>query len=310
MRKLTFLVVAGLIVSMGRAASAERYQVLGLGGAGGMYTPAISPRNPKLMFISCDMSGDYRSTTGGKTWEMIDSMQLRSSRTCRPMFVGDKVYWTSGGELRVSEDEGATWKPVCPDGAPWKREAVKRLASLSGRRQALFVGVGNAVYVSRNGGKTWQKGPSGPGKCGGIAVAGGKVYASVGSKMWVSGDSGQTWQSLAVTAAKGQAIKWITAGSKGGRSIVYVIAGDVGVLRSLDGGKSWNHVLRLGGGDRDCILMATNQTEVAYACNRKEVYRTVNGGKNWERCFIMRGAGSNVERALGVLHLAAWSRGE
>ena len=51
-----------------------------------MYTPAISPVDPNLILSSCDMSGVYRSTDGGKNWELIPYKQLTSSTSVRPVW--------------------------------------------------------------------------------------------------------------------------------------------------------------------------------------------------------------------------------
>src|SRR5215469_7853812 len=57
----------------------QTWMALGLGGGGAMYTPAISPADPKLMLLGCDMSGAYRSADGGRTWELIHYAQLTGS---------------------------------------------------------------------------------------------------------------------------------------------------------------------------------------------------------------------------------------
>src|SRR5947209_4992778 len=75
------------------------YQVMGIGGAGGMFTPAVSPADPNLMFISCDMGGVYRSTDGGRSWAMLHWRQLCGSLRCRPAFAKDAIYWASGDTL-------------------------------------------------------------------------------------------------------------------------------------------------------------------------------------------------------------------
>jgi hypothetical protein len=43
---------------------------VGLGLSGAMYHPKISPYNPKLMFVACDMLGLYRSDKAGDQWTM------------------------------------------------------------------------------------------------------------------------------------------------------------------------------------------------------------------------------------------------
>ena len=67
-------------------AAPVKWEPIGFSGNGGMYSPAISPVNPKLMMAHCDMSGAYLSHDGGNTWEMINCLQLRGSTTCKPAF--------------------------------------------------------------------------------------------------------------------------------------------------------------------------------------------------------------------------------
>src|SRR5690348_6973012 len=52
---------------------------VGPGGGGSMFWPAISPHDPNLMFVSCDMNGFYRSEDGGRTWTMLDGRRMRAS---------------------------------------------------------------------------------------------------------------------------------------------------------------------------------------------------------------------------------------
>jgi hypothetical protein len=52
---------------------------VGLGGGGTMFAPQVSPHDPNLLFVACDMSGLYRSTDRGKTWLMCDARQVQSS---------------------------------------------------------------------------------------------------------------------------------------------------------------------------------------------------------------------------------------
>ena len=40
---------------------------VGISGGGGMFTPAISPADPDLMMLNCDMSGAYISEDGVAT---------------------------------------------------------------------------------------------------------------------------------------------------------------------------------------------------------------------------------------------------
>ena len=68
------------LVSANSLAQVPRWQPIGISGGGGMFAPAISPANPNLMMLNCDMSAAYISEDGGRNWRMIHHAQLVSSR--------------------------------------------------------------------------------------------------------------------------------------------------------------------------------------------------------------------------------------
>jgi len=104
------LAVSALVSSLtAGAAEAIPWEATGLSGGGGMFTPAISPADPNLMMLNCDMSAAYLSNDGGRNWSMIHHAQLRSDTRCRPAFHptdANILFATSGGHLRVSRDAG------------------------------------------------------------------------------------------------------------------------------------------------------------------------------------------------------------
>jgi hypothetical protein len=50
---------------------------LGLGGGGNMGAPAISPHDPRVMFLACDLGGLYRSEDFGESWQLVDARGMR-----------------------------------------------------------------------------------------------------------------------------------------------------------------------------------------------------------------------------------------
>jgi len=78
------------------AADRGAFTVTGMGGAGGMFTPMVSPYDPSLMFLSCDMSGVYRSTDAGAHWQFIHYRFLSGALAARPAFTAKAIYWAGG----------------------------------------------------------------------------------------------------------------------------------------------------------------------------------------------------------------------
>ncbi len=294
------------------------FKVLGLGGAGGMYTPSSSPANPDFMLVSCDMSGSYRSLDGGKTWEMIHSSELHSSKNCRPMFVGNSIYWISGGQLRSSTDEGKSWSPVAGGKGPWSNN-VSHLAYLQDNVPILFAGAGSSVYFSKDGGRTWENGIKGTGDVKGLTAAGNAVYAAIGSQIFRNRDKGAAWETINIPDTKGERITGMAAGSVNRNSVVYAVVEKEGLFRSKDQGATWTKLLSQGDQTSDGtivvsnlsdILMPGNQTDVAYINNRHQVFKTEDGGTSWTSVFRMDSYSNPGKSALPFNVEKSWVQTE
>src|SRR5688572_26244602 len=49
----------------------DAWGFIGFGGGGATFYPSVSPHNPKVAFVSCDMTGSYSTTNGGLSWRMF-----------------------------------------------------------------------------------------------------------------------------------------------------------------------------------------------------------------------------------------------
>ncbi len=312
---LILLIPAFIYAQQGRP---EGFEVMGLGGAGGMYTPASSPSDPDLMLVSCDMSGSYRSLDGGKSWEMIHSAQLNSSRTCPPMFAGDTIFWVSGGQLRMSTDKGETWKVAAGSVASLNSNVV-RLSQMPGNPSVFFAGSGSDVIVSDNGGQSWKSGVKGTGNVTGLAVSGNTAFAAIGTQIWKSLDKGTSWNALTIPETNNEAITGMTAGAVADSQIVYAVVAKEGLLRSSDNGDTWTKVLSLGAtttdgtevkSDLSDVLMPSNQVDVAYVNNRHQVFKTEDGGDTWQSVFRMDSYSNPGESSLPFNVEKSWVQTE
>jgi photosystem II stability/assembly factor-like uncharacterized protein len=206
---------------------------VGLGGGGAMYSPAISPHDPRLLFVACDMGGLYRShssapTPAGASWELVDTREVEMSHTIDRSTPPNRwlpptrlafhptqahtVFATSRVRgLRVSMDHGRRWIGIptgqSSSGQAWLNATLTALAVDGAGR--LFVGTENGVHYHDPPwtGGNWQA-------CAGISA--GEVIAFV---FLTDPSTGQALRFLAVRGTR--------MGAHGG------------VFRSHDGGATW-----------------------------------------------------------------------
>ncbi len=235
-------------------AAASKWQPVGLSGGGGMFSPAISPADPRVMMVNCDMSAAYISADGGLTWRMIHYSQLRSNTQCRPAFHptdAKTVYAANGWDgLKVSHDQGVTWAKV-GQGLPGDLRGAILIDARDPSR--MLAGAGESVYRSGDAGKSWSKceGPQG-------AVLGlhfdqakrSTLYAGTPQGVWRSDDGGATW-ARKTTGIPAGGITSFSGGSNAssGKAALYCTvprkeAGGGwtgGVYRSPDRGETWQN---------------------------------------------------------------------
>ena len=235
---------------------AAEFEPVGLGGGGGLFSPAASPHDPNLMFVACDMGGLYRSTDGGRSWLMLDKRQMRSCTSMSVVFHPTDpglVYGWGCGSLRVSRDRGLTWTNLARS-APWHAGPLQRLAI--DRQDPLFMVAGGdgAAYSSRDGGDTWSEVPGVTGSVVGAYILPDGPVAFIGTDRGVfrSEDHGASWKTCN-TGLPVAAVRGLCGGcdTRTGASILYctVPSSDQngqyvgGVFRSEDRGASWQSAM-------------------------------------------------------------------
>src|SRR6476659_7773154 len=106
------VLVAGAWMSGARN---DQWRIIGPGGGGAQFYPAISPHDAKKVLVACDMTGAYLTEDAGANWRMFN---LRGTTR---FFVWDPndaktVYAGSAGLFR-STDGGKSWALVFPSPA-------------------------------------------------------------------------------------------------------------------------------------------------------------------------------------------------
>ncbi len=318
-------VMAGLFWAAAGAGSPEpvSWEPVGLSGGGGMFTPAVSPADPDLMMLNCDMSAAYVSEDGGRNWRMVHQAQLRSDTRCRPAFHPSKpgtVFASSGGRLRISHDRGRTFAPMGDlRDSPFGEIAINPAAP-----EVLLVGLGRGGCArSQDGGLTWQVCVGPGGRVIGFHFdrtrRGRTMFAATDQGLWRSDDDGQSW----VERTKGlpwQALQAFAGGSDPvvGEIILYCairskeMAGAFqgGIYRSRDRGDTWQSAMGAGLNTAtkqadpwaygpiaqyNHLLTTDARPQTVYALNtatgfhpphHDTVYRSDDGGETWRATYF------------------------
>jgi len=88
-----------------------------------MFIPTISPHDPKVVFVACDMTGSYLTSDAGANWRMFN-LRGRTSAFAFDPLEAKTMYAYSIGLFR-STDSGVTWHLIYPARADVKGIAIE-----------------------------------------------------------------------------------------------------------------------------------------------------------------------------------------
>jgi photosystem II stability/assembly factor-like uncharacterized protein len=311
--------VGAVALALPAARTAAQWEPVGLGGGGGMFALAVSPLDPRLMMVNCDMGAAYVSRDAGRTWQMIHHRMLHGNTRCSPVYhptIPNRLYAVSGGtnEIRVSDDAGTNWRPLTKTRPPWSAPVVL-LYVPPDRPDCLVVGAGEAAYVTRNAGATWQRCEGVMGKVVGVLAGRAKKgyhFIATSEGIFRSTDLTKGYAPCRTGLPPG-AVTSFSGGSKGQAQRLYTTVEcslsdgrlQGGVYASEDGGTTWHSCMQGGLNvqtrrtdryaqgdipqyrfiattDRDPLRVYVYCTSTSYwPPNHSTVYRSDDGGKTW-----------------------------
>ena len=251
----------------------DKWDIIGPGGGGTFYDPAISPHDTNLVLVTSDMTDCFISENGGQTWR-----EFNLRMTCHAAFdpkLPNRIYALAGtAGLWRSDDRGHTWSMVYPDPstvtAYWYVDDEGEPYLLTTRgfpptmtafdidptdSNVLFAVADQTLMVTKDAGRHWKELATG--------VAGQKLYidpTSLKERRTVYAMGGNTvgvWDgSKYKLNAPPQGSTWFYGSAfglppGGAKPVIYtandfVMKGGVvtggGILATHDGGATWTSV--------------------------------------------------------------------
>lgn len=298
-RLSALLALLVLAVSATSGEAAGRFACLGIGGGGQMYGVGISPHDPKLMHVSCDMGTFYLSEDGGGTWEMVDGLGMVGITSCRPAYHPREPgtllmpYYRNQQELRISRDRGRTWKTMCaalPWGNPKGRDKYEvGVIALNYDRlvpDVVYACTAAGLWRSADGGRTFQVCPGIADEALWVHAGVGRTIAASASGVHISQDGGLTWAKRGTGLPAAGMMAFSAASDAAGRTgCCAVYKGSA--WWSADGGESFT-ACDLPKTDYRFVSMPETDPACAWITNFGGdfgAWRTTNGGKSWERVY-------------------------
>ena len=242
-----------------------------LAPGGDVVALAIAPSDSSVMYslLQGDQEGLrlFSSQDAGQSWLMRHIFSLSAENDFNQLAVDPSepqtVFASGGTNLQRSLDGGITWEILSQPGDVFAAVSSNLLYA-GGKTDSCGFGKVSILARSENGGQSWQS-------------------YSLGCLVEV--------QQIAVLPSQPEVVYL---------SVLYYSAHTGTVLKSTDGGETWNTlVLPVGGADFQ-LLIDPDNSQILYASGVYGILKSMDGGETWEQI-------SN--KTMGIYHRLALSGG-
>ncbi len=265
-----------------------------------VYSLAIDPSNPSIVYAALHTQGVSKTTDGGKTWKTINSGvddPAGRSVVVDPLHPQTVYLGTwHGGSVFRSTNGGASWSPARSglSGAKVYKLVLDRL-----NPNILYAANARGMMKTSNAGGSWSSIGYSNDFIPSMAVDpknSSVVFTGVmGVGLLRSANGGASWSS----SQRGLTAGIVHSLAQTATTLYVGLAGN-GIARSTDGGRTW-----LGGGNGvgdywvNVIAVNPSNSQVMYAgTDRAGVFKSTNGGSSW----------NSTNSGLAVISPAALAR--
>jgi photosystem II stability/assembly factor-like uncharacterized protein len=288
LRILVLAVLATFLLTAGTGAVyAVTWQPAGPDG-GTVVALAVDPTDPDIVYAGTQLGPLFKTTDGGESWHALHGFPTGSvgSLAIDPAHPRTLYAAVSYAGVYRSLDGGETWKAVWTNINEWV-EAGIRIDS----RGFVYVLFGRGLLRSQDGGESWRWNRPTGSRLTSLAldpIQPGVLYVAPDIGPIVrSDDAGRTWRRFGRPFAQSSLVTSfaVEPGRRQQRRVH--VSTSQGLLRSLDGGFTWQASVELQDRQADRVIAAGG---VLYALlerrttweGRGSLLRSLDGGETWE----------------------------
>lgn len=219
-----------------QAQTPTAWQSRGIGGGGALFSPSINPANPNEIFVACDMSELFHSTSYGQGWDPVHFNQLQGGHdsyinfTNTPGLLYCVDYTSQNGfdyaRPMQSTDGGATWNVLPGDpygGFPGYPE--KMFVDYNNPNRILLADYG-FMYFSSNGGNSFNQIHTmltGQGThVGGVFFDSNNIYIGTNDGIIYSTNGGSSFSTMTTTGITAGNVILSFSGAREGSTVRFV----------------------------------------------------------------------------------------
>lgn len=265
-----------------------------------LYQLTVHPKNPNILYLGAGGAGLYKSTDGGSTWkEMNDGLQ-NTDIGILVLHPNDPetVYIVTSTGLFKSPDGGKSWIAMNQGDDFTYSQQFQALAVLPTSPPTFYLASKQGLYTRKEGDAGWVSvGKPFEGKrisalafdprTGRLYVAvleGGKLESLHDGGLFVSDGQIKNWTRL----DKGLDQDWIREIliDPTNPTILYLATTGRGVLKSIDGGRTWKEMnAGFTGSERDIrsLVMDPHDSSILYAGSHGDwIFRSRDAAETWK----------------------------
>lgn len=260
------------------------YILTPLGPEGGeVFDIVFDPQNGEIAYAAVYSGGIYRSVDGGRSWLLfVPNNKVGNYVGSLAVDPGNSnIIYAAGNGVYKSEDGGETWQDINPE---VETTHARDILIDVNNTDTIFVGSETGIFKSTNRGRDWTSINSGLTNLNISSLTIGSsnpqvLYAGSWEAplIFKSTNGGVTW-SVVYSGSTGAHIRRIAV-SPANADIVLTSDTNIGLLKTTDGGGTWEKVSNICAGGIAFDPIASNIVYISV--DLEGIEKSVDGGSTW-----------------------------